>query len=77
MPQEHDNSGSLFKNDRKEKPNHADYTGNATIDGVDYWMNAWIKEGKNGRKFMSFSFRPKNASSSRSSSGSKEAADFF
>lgn len=52
------NSGVLFKNDRKEAETHADYTGNALIDGKEFWINAWVKEGAKG-KFFSFSFRPK------------------
>lgn len=53
-----DGDGTLFKNDRKEKETHADYQGSILINGVDYWLNAWIKDGKNG-KFMSLSARPK------------------
>jgi hypothetical protein len=52
-------SGALFKNDRKEKPTHPDYRGDATINGTKYWVSAWIKEGKKG-KYMSLSFRPAN-----------------
>jgi hypothetical protein len=55
-----DGSGSLFKNDRKEQPNHADYRGDILIDGQEYWLSAWIKEGKNG-KFMSLAAKPKEA----------------
>jgi hypothetical protein len=47
----YDNSGALFRNDRKEKPNHPDHKGSATIEGVEYWVSAWIKEGKNGKYF--------------------------
>jgi hypothetical protein len=54
-----DLSGVLFKNDRKEKDTHPDYTGNARIDGRDYWLSAWIKDGKNG-KFMSLALKPKD-----------------
>jgi hypothetical protein len=50
------NSGLLFKNDKKEKPNHPDYTGQCLVDGRLWRMSAWLKDGKNG-KFMSFSFQ--------------------
>ena len=55
------NTGALFKNDRKEKPTHPDYKGSINIEGKEYWMNAWVKEGKTGKKFFSMSFNPKDA----------------
>jgi len=58
MTERRDLTGILFKNDRKEKDTHPDYTGNCTIDGKDYWMSSWIKSGAKGR-FMSFAFKPK------------------
>jgi len=54
-----DNSGSLFKND-KQQPNHPDYKGSCMVDGVEYWMSAWIKPTKDGSgRWMSFAFQPK------------------
>jgi hypothetical protein len=55
-----DNSGVLFKNDKKESGNQPDYKGNITVNGVEYWLSAWIKEGKSG-KFMGLAVNPKDA----------------
>lgn len=47
-------NGSLFKNKFKQQDNHPDYTGNCTLlDGRPADLAAWIKEDKNGNKFMS------------------------
>lgn len=58
MEEKRDNSGVLFKNDKKEEPKHPDYKGNITVGGKDYWLSAWIKDGKSG-KFMSLAMNPK------------------
>jgi hypothetical protein len=55
-----DNSGVLFKNDKKENEKHPDYKGNIMVDGNEYWLSAWIKEGKMG-KFMGLAVSPRDA----------------
>jgi hypothetical protein len=53
-----DNSGTLFKNDKREKDSHPHAKGSAIIDGVEYWVSAWTKDGSKG-KFQSLSFKRK------------------
>jgi hypothetical protein len=53
------NRWTLNRNDRKEKETHPDYKGSLNIDGVDYWLDGWIKDGANG-KFISGSLKPKD-----------------
>ena len=55
-------SGVLFKNDRREKDTHPHATGSALIDGVEYWVSAWTKEGPKG-KFQSLAFKRKEVTS--------------
>jgi hypothetical protein len=51
----YENSGRLFKNDRKKSDKHPDYTGDWTdADGNKMRLAAWIKEGRDGgSKWMS------------------------
>ena len=57
--EQRDNSGVLFKNDKKETGNQPDYKGNVTVDGKPYWLSAWVKDGKSG-KFMGLALSPKD-----------------
>jgi len=64
MAYDNTNSGLLAKNQRKERDTHPDYTGSINVGGQEYWLSAWIKEGREGsklegQKFFSLALQPK------------------
>jgi hypothetical protein len=65
-----DNSGVLFKNDKREKESHPHYKVNIMVNGQAYWLSAWIKEGKSG-KFMGLAVSPKEEQASQPQSKPK------
>ena len=68
--QTRDNSGVLFRNDKRENEKAPNYKGNITVDGKDYWLSAWVKEGKSG-KFMGLAVSPKEEYKPKPSERSK------
>lgn len=70
--EQRDNSGSIFKNDRKEKDSHPDRTGTAMIDGVMYYVSGWLKTGAKGQ-FLSLAFKRKDQDQPREQSISQRA----
>ena len=55
-------TGILGRNERRERDTQPEFTGNATIGGVDYWIDAWVQERKDGsgRKFFKLKFKAKD-----------------
>ena len=35
------NQGAIWRNEKKETETHPDFTGSATIGGVEYWVKGW------------------------------------
>jgi hypothetical protein len=60
MAYDNTNRWTLNKNDRKESDNHPDYKGKLNVDGVDYWIDGWIKDSANG-KFISGTLKRRDA----------------
>ena len=58
--EQRENSGTLFRNEKGDNPKRPDYRGEALVDGVEYRVSAWVKDGKKG-KFLSMAFDAKEA----------------
>lgn len=61
--QKRDNEGAIWGNQKKQKETQPDFTGNATINGQEYWVSAW-KRGENASDrapVLKFAFTEKEA----------------
>ena len=45
------NKAVIFKNNKKEKDTHPDYNGTINVEGKEYTISLWVKEGKAGKFF--------------------------
>ena len=52
-----DNTGSIFKNDRKDNEKQPDYRGTCIVDGVAKDISLWVKTSKKGLKYFSAAFK--------------------
>ena len=51
MPQyDNTNTGMMMRNDSRETEKHPEFRGSINVGGVDYWLSAWVNEGKPGSK---------------------------
>jgi hypothetical protein len=66
MTYDNTNRGMLTRNDKQGNESRPDYRGSINVAGVEYWLSAWIREGREGtklegQKYMSLSVQPKDA----------------
>jgi uncharacterized protein (DUF736 family) len=57
---DNNNSGAIFKNDKRETENHPMYKGSLNVEGKEYWVSVWVNTSqKSGQKYMSLKLNPK------------------
>ena len=65
MSYDNTNTGILTRNmECDESRNQPQYRGSMNVDGVEYWISAWVQEGKKGsklegQKYFSMKYEPK------------------
>ena len=45
------NTVVIFKNNKKEKDTHPEYRGTVNVEGKEYEISLWVKDGKAGKFF--------------------------
>lgn len=68
MEYDNTNSGTFFVNDRKEKPNHPDYSGKINVEGKEFYLKGWKKTAKSGTNFLSLAVNPVEGDKPKSAS---------
>ena len=75
MPQyDNTNTGMMMRNDSRETEKHPEFRGSINVGGADYWLSAWVNEGKpgskiEGRKYFSLKVSPKDPPATKRSPG--------
>ena len=62
-----DNSGSIFRNDKRDNDRQPTHQGSCKINNQEFWISAWVNETKAGAKYFSLKFQPKEGEFVRSS----------
>jgi len=51
MSYDNTNTVVIFKNNKKENEKHPEYRGTVNVEGKEYEISLWVKEGKAGKFF--------------------------
>ena len=61
MAYDNTNSGALFRNEKRQNDKQPEFNGTVNVEGAEYYLSAWVKESKAGKKFFSLALTPKDA----------------
>lgn len=80
MAYDNTNSGMLARNERRTTDKHPEYSGSINVEGVDYWLSAWVNEGKaggkmEGKKYFSLKLNRKEGGTSTGRSAAEPRID--
>ena len=51
MSYDNTNTGAIFSNDKRDKDTQPNYKGKINVEGKDFDIALWVKEGKTGKFF--------------------------
>lgn len=62
MAYDNTNSGALFVNDKRQNDKQPHYKGELNVEGVSYWLSAWLKKSQKGQEYISLALTIKDGS---------------
>ncbi len=73
------NSGILTRNKQQRNDRDPSHQGSINIEGKEYWLSAWVNEGKpgsklDGQKYFSIKAKPKDAPAAAKPAAAPKAA---
>jgi len=67
MAYDNTNTGILSRNTKRRSEKSSEFSGNINVEGVEYWLDAWVKERKaDGSKFFSLALKRKDGQQAKS-----------
>jgi hypothetical protein len=57
------NTGAIWPNKNRKTDKHPTHTGSINVEGVEYWINAWVGDKTKNQPSLSFKLNKKEAES--------------
>ena len=73
------NSGMMARNENRKTDKHPEFSGSINVEGTDYWLSAWVNEGRpggkiEGKKYFSIKINRKEGYGTSSTAASSPPA---
>ena len=81
MAYDNTNSGMMARNENRKTDKHPEFSGSINVEGTDYWLSAWVNEGKpggkmEGKKYFSIKLNRKEGGGSRTTGSGYSAPGY-
>lgn len=69
------NSGAVWPNKDRKTDKHPTHTGSINVEGVEYWVNAWVGDKTKNQPSLSFKITKKEPKQSKPAAAPAENFD--
>ena len=81
MAYDNTNSGMMARNENRKTDKHPEFSGSVNVEGTDYWLSAWVNEGRlggkmEGKKYFSIKLSRKEGYSTTAGTARPDAGRF-